>query len=150
MKELTVIKKIEKYLINKGWSKNLQLSELRTHGVDIKVQKIKPNRCGQYWLIEAKGDLGKKVKSPGGSRSSSFNSAIGQIITRMHTRRNPNDKYGGYKYGIAFPMSFKKKVLKNLPYYVCKSLKISVFFINLSGNVEEYNHIKIKEEQNKK
>jgi len=150
MKELTVIKKIEKYLINKGWSENLQPSGLRKRGVDIKVQKIKPNKCGQYWLIEAKGDPGNKVKSPSGSRSSSFNSAVGQIITRMHTKRNPNDKYGGYKHGIAFPVSFKNKVLKNLPYYVCKSLKITVFFVNSFGEVKEYNYIKIREEQNKK
>lgn len=140
MEETTVIKKIEKYLIDKGWSENLQTKK---HGCDIIVKHIKP-KYGQYWLIEAKGDPGPNVQSPSGSRSSSFNSSVGQIITRMHIKRNPNDKYGGYKYGVGFPESFKKKVLKNLPYYVCHSLKITVFFVSSSGKVEEYDHKKIK------
>ena len=85
MTELFVRKKIEKYLKEKGWGDNLQPCGPRNPGVDIKVKKEKPKKYGRYWLIETKGDPGSKVKSPSGSRSSSFNSAIGQIIIMSST-----------------------------------------------------------------
>jgi hypothetical protein len=111
-------------------------------GVDIKVKKLRPKTYGRYFLVECKGDPGKKVKSPDGSRNSSMNSAIGQIITRMHTRRK--SMYGGYNYGIAFPYSFKDKVLKKIPYYVCNRLRLTIFLVNSKGEVEEYNHRKLR------
>jgi len=151
MTEPFVREKIEEYLKKNGWSDNLQPPTLRGHGVDIKVKKEKPKKYGRYWLIETKGDPGPKVKSPGGSRSSSFNSAVGQIITRMHTKRKRYKQgYHGYKYGVGFPLSSKKKVLNNLPYHVCEKLNLYAFFVNFSGEVEEYDHEKIEKIQNKK
>ncbi|MBU4087007.1 MAG: hypothetical protein KKB21_05525 [Nanoarchaeota archaeon] len=151
MTEPYVRKKIEKYLKKEGWSDNLQPLGLRSRGVDIKVKKEKPKEYGRYWLIEVKGDPGKKVKSPSGSRSSSFNSAVGQIITRMHTTRKRHKQgYHGYKYGVGFPSSFKKKVLNNLPFYVCEKLNLYVFFVNSHGKVEECGYRKIKKFQGKK
>jgi len=94
MTEPFVREKIEQYLKKEGWSDNLQSSNPRTHGVDIKVKKIKPKKYRRFWLIETKGDPGLKVKAPGGSRSSSFNSAVGQIITRMHTKRKKYEQGG--------------------------------------------------------
>jgi len=151
MTESSVRKKIEKYLKDNGWSDNLQPPALRRRGVDIKVKKEKPKKFGRYWLIEVKGDPSKKVKSPAGSRSSSFNSAVGQIITRMHTKRKRyKQSYHGYKYGIGFPSSFKTKVLNNLPYYTCERLNLYAFFVNSRGRVEEYDHGSIKKFQTKK
>ena len=151
MTEQFVREKIEKYLKDKGWSDNLQPPALRRRGVDIKVKKEKPKKYGRYWLIEIKGDPRSKVKSPGGSRSSSFNSAVGQIITRMHTKRKKyKQSYHGYKYGVGFPLSFKKKVLNNLPYHVCEKLNLYAFFVNSRGEVKEYDHKKIEKFQNKK
>lgn len=144
MKESIVIKKIEKYLINKGWSKNLQTKK---HGCDIIVKKIKP-KYGRHWLIEVKGDPGVKVKSPSGSRSSAFNSAVGQIITRMHTKRKTKYKLG-YKYGIGFPVSFKNKVLNKIPFDVCRKLILSVFLVHGSGKVDEYSWKNLEKIQNK-
>lgn len=151
MTEPFVREKIEGYLKEKGWGDNLQKCDLRSRGVDIRVKKEKPKKYGRYWLIEAKGDPGPNVRSPSGSRSSSFNSAVGQIITRMHTKRKKYKQgYHGFKYGIGFPSSFKRKVLNNLPYYVSEKLNIYVFFVNSRGKVEEYDHNKIKDFQNKK
>ena len=148
MKLLTepfVQKKVIDYLALNGWSSNLQKAELTQQGVDIKV---KNNKFGRYWLIEVKGDPTEKVKSPSGSRSSVFNSALGQIISRMHTDRKKGYKYG-YKYGIAFPISYKELALKKLPYDVCDKLNLYLFFVNSKGNVEECNHKKIKKIQTK-
>lgn len=130
-----------KYLETNGWSKSLQSAELWEQGVDIKVRN---NRFARYWLIEAKGDPSAKVKSPSGSMSSSFNSAIGQIITRMHRDGARGYKYG-YKYGVAFPSSFKKMVLRKIPFDVMDKLNLYLFFVDSLGNVEEIDWKRLKE-----
>lgn len=140
LEEPFVQQSIVKHLSLKGWSRNLTSRGLNEHGVDIKV---KNNKVSRYWLIETKGDPSIKVKSPYGSRISTFHSALGQIITRMHTDRKRGYKYG-YKYGIGFPVSFKEMVLKKLPYDTCDKLNLYVFFVNKRGDVEEYNHEGIK------
>jgi len=121
------------YLERQGWSKSLQSAELWEHGVDIKVRN---NKFSRYWLIEAKGDPSESVKSPGGSRSSSLNSALGQILTRMHRNGKRVYKYG-YKYGIAFPNSFRGMVIKKIPFDVMDKLNLFVFFVDSKGDVEE-------------
>jgi len=138
-------KSVINYLSEKGFNKPIKPTGLREHGVDIKV---KHKTCGWYFLVECKGDPSENVKSPEGSRNSCMNSALGQIITRMHTDRK--SVYGGYNYGIAFPHSFKKRVLGKIPYYVCNRLRLSIFLVNPNGEVEEYNHRKIKAIQNNK
>jgi hypothetical protein len=134
-----------KHLEKEGWSKSLQSAELWEQGVDIKVRN---NKFSRYWLIEAKGDPSIKVKSPAGSQSSSFNSAVGQIITRMHRNGVRGYKYG-YKYGIAFPISFRKMVLRKMPFDVMDKLNLYLFFVDKKRNVEEIHWKKLKEIKNK-
>lgn len=121
-----------RYLEENGWGKSLNSKELWEHGVDIKVRN---NKYSRYFLVEAKGDPSAKVKSPPGSMSSSFNSAVGQIITRMHRDGVSMYKYG-YKYGVAFPISFRKMILKKLPFDVMNKLNLYVFFVDVKGEVE--------------
>lgn len=102
MREDYVQQMILDFLAENGWSKNASAPELRETGVDIKVRN---NNFGRYFLVECKGDPSLKVKSPSGSSYSCMNSAMGQIISRMHNNRKRNDKYG-YKYGLGFPISF--------------------------------------------
>jgi len=127
-----------KYLDNKGWSKCLSSAKLWEHGVDIKVRN---NNYGRYWLIEVKGDPSIKVKSPAGSRSSSFNSAMGQIITRMHSNRSEKyrDCYHGYKYGLAFSTYFRDMVIRKTPFNILRRLNLYIFFVDEKVNVEEIN-----------
>ncbi len=122
-----------KYLANNGWGKSLKGAELWEHGVDIKVRN---DRFARYWLIEVKGDPSTKVKNPSGSMSSSFNSALGQIITRMNRNGKRSYKYG-YKYGIAFPSSFRKMVINKIPFDAMDKLNLYVFFVDNKMNVEE-------------
>ena len=138
-------KSVIDYLADKGFTKPEKPTGLREHGVDI---KMKHKDCGWYFLVECKGDPSEDVKSPEGSRNSCMNSALGQIITRMHTDRK--GLYGGYNYGIAFPSSFKKRVLQKIPYYACNRLRLCIFIVNEKGKVEEYNHRKLKVIQNNK
>ena len=135
-----VQKSVIKHLETNGWSKSLKSAELWEQGVDIKVRN---NQFARYWLIEAKGDPSSKVKSPSGSMSSSFNSAVGQIITRMRRNGARGYKYG-YKYGIAFPASFRKMVLRKIPYDVMDKLNLYIFFVDKTGVVEEIDWKKLK------
>ena len=139
-----VQKAVRKYLLKDGFGEDLTNTELTKHGVDIKVKHTK---CGWYYLVECKGDPSLTVKSMGGSRSSSLNSALGQIVSRMHTDRK--SVYGGYNYGVAFPISFKKMALSKIPYYVCNRLRLSIFIVNHKGGVEKYDHRKLKVIQKK-
>lgn len=126
-------KNVVAYLKRKGWSTSLRNAELWEQGVDIKVRN---DNFSRYWLIEAKGDPSIIVKSPAGSMSSCFNSAVGQIITRMHRNGKRGYKYG-YKYGVAFPISFKKMVLRKMPFDVMDKLNLYIFFVDRAGGVEE-------------
>ena len=135
-----VQKSVVEYLKVQGWSTSLRNAELWEQGVDIKVRNDKFSR---FWLIEAKGDPSVKVKSPLGSISSSFNSAVGQIITRMHTNGKRGYKYR-YKYGIAFPISFRKMVLRKIPFDVMDKLNLYIFFVDKEGNVEQLSWVQMK------
>lgn len=114
-----------------------------THAVILRWSEIEALRSFVIQSIEAKGDPSIKVKSPAGSRSSSFNSAVGQIITRMHRNGKRGYKYG-YKYGVAFPISFRKMVLRKIPFDVMDKLNLYLFFIDGVGNVEEMDWKKVK------
>ena len=143
LKEQFVKRHVLKYLDKFGFGDSKEkITDLREKGVDIKVQKLRPRPCGWYYLIECKGDPGEKVKHPNGWRSSATNSALGQIISRMHTDRK--SLYGGYNYGVAFPHSFRDKALKKIRYYACNRLRLSIFLVDNRGNVERYDHRKLK------
>lgn len=146
LKEQFVKRRVLKYLQKLGWGDpNEKITDLQEKGVDLRVKKLRPRPCGWYYLVECKGDPGEKVKHPNGWRSSATNSALGQIISRMHTKRK--SWYGGYNYGVAFPYSFKGKVLKKIPYYACNRLRLSIFLVNQRGEVEKYDHRKLKKLQ---
>lgn len=67
----------------------------------------------------------------------------------MHTKGKSGYKYR-YKYGVAFPISFKLKALKNLPYDVCNKLNLYIFLVDSFGNVEKYSHKELMKIQSKK
>ncbi|MFH1454865.1 MAG: hypothetical protein ABIF22_00880 [bacterium] len=136
--------KVKKFLEEENFFDNNEKKELWEHGVDI---KMKHKDCGWYYLVECKGEPGARgpVKSFGGSMSSSINSSIGQIISRMHTHRR--SRYGGYNFGIAFPVSFRDKVLKRVPHYVCKMIRLCIFIVDRGGKVEKINWSKLKKIQ---
>lgn len=148
LKEQFVKKHVLKYLEKFGFGDPKEkITDLKEKGVDIKVKKLRPRAIGWYYLVECKGDPSKIVKHPSGWRSSATNSALGQIISRMHTSRK--SLYGGYNYSVAFPYSFKDKVLKKIPYYVCNRLRLSIFLVNQKGEVEKYDHRKLRVIQKK-
>jgi len=133
---------IIEYLFRKGWSRNLRSKIEKEHGVDIKVRH---NKYARYWLIEVKG-ISISAKSPYSSLESSFYHALGQIISRMWTKRKRGYKYG-YKYGVGYPYTFRNKVIKNLPHDVCDKLNLYVFLVDEKHKVELLNWKKLKQLQ---
>jgi|SRR3989338_4065237 len=133
--ESFIQKSVIEYLFRKGWSRNLRSKTEKEHGVDIKVRH---NRYARYWLIEVKGER---------HLESNFYHALGQIISRMKTKRKKGYKYG-YKYGVGYAVSFKKKVIKNLPYDVCDKLNLYVFLVDKRGKTELFDWKKLKQLQN--
>jgi hypothetical protein len=110
---------------------------LHEHGVDITARHI---AFARYFLIEAKGDPPKHVKHPNSGREVNFIQALGQIVTRM----KPST---GYYYGIAFPNSYREKVLKRLPWQVATHLKLHVFLVRSSTAVAVYTWKNLRESQ---
>lgn len=133
--ESFVQKSIIEYLFRKGWSRNLRSKNGKEHGVDIKVRH---NRYARYWLIEVKGER---------HLESNFYHSLGQIISRMKTKRKKGYKYG-YKYGVGFAVSFRNKIIKNLPYDVCDKLNLYVFLVDKKRKIELIDWKKLKELQN--
>lgn len=144
-----VQKSVRQFLSGEGFGDvDVAVTDLREKGVDIKVKKMRPKPCGWYYLVECKGDPKEAVKSPSGSMSSSLNSALGQIISRMHTKRK--SIYGGYNYGVAFPSSFKKIALNKIPYYACNRLRLSIFLVDSKGGVIKYDHRQLRRIQDER
>lgn len=139
--EKFVRRSIIDYLGRKKWGRNLREKATDEHGVDISVWH---NSYQRQWLIEVKGDSKAKIKSARSRQEVNFNIALGQILTRMKIKKgNPRYKYGR-KYGISFPESYSKIVLRRLPWVVCHKLNLYVFLVNSEGKVKEYDWKKIK------
>jgi len=144
-----VQKHVRKFLFDEmgyGDIEDLKNTDLHIQGVDIKV---KNRQYARYFLVEVKGDPGENVKSRGGSMSSSLNSALGQIITRMKRDGKPGYKYG-YKYGVGFPESFKGLLIHKVPFDIFDKLNMYAFFVSGNGYVEMYDWRRLRDEQRNK
>lgn len=129
--------KVINWLSDRGYNRGFQIKTKGEHGIDIKVRH---RRYARYYIVEAKGEPSKKVKYPASIRENSFLIALGQIITRMR----PKAKYW---YALAFPESFSNKVLKRLPWGICKKLRLKILFINKKGKVRCVTWKEIKKAQ---
>ena len=104
--ENQVIQGVENYLKQKGRTSHKRVickadAKKKEHGVDLAVKLENERKNGNWYFIEAKGNLkanGSKMKS---SCSTNFRWVLSQIILRIEvdpTRYNHN-------YGIAMPKS---------------------------------------------
>lgn len=141
LSEEFVKRSVIQWLSADDWGKNLTFGGLRDKGVDIKVRH---NKYPRYFLVEVKGEGNAKV--PSAQREVNFNYALGQIVTRMKTEGKRGYKYR-YKYGLGFPTSFKKLVLRRLPYDICDKLNLHLFFVDAKGQLDFYDWKRLKDEQ---
>lgn len=116
---------VMKYLGKKFHYYPESISELRMHGVDLHLR----NKHGFDFKIEAKG--GKEFDE------GAFIDVLGQIVTRV-------DRAKAARYGIAFPSSWKKRVLSRVPSQACFRLYLFLFFVDIKGRVEMMPPIRVK------
>lgn len=124
-------KRVEAYLISKGWDHNLKSKGLREHGCDIVVSDGNNKNKARRFYIEAKGR--SYARSARSIADTNFLFALGQLVTRMsviacHT----------YKYGLALPEERAKIALRRIPWQVARHLCLSIFSVDDHGEVVEY------------
>jgi len=125
LSEKFVKQSIIKWLFRNGWSRNLEVGELRDKGVDIKV---KNNKVSRFFLIETKGE-GKTQQVS----ESTFVHSLGQIITRMKTGGTTR-----YYYGLGLPELSAKIAIRRVPWQVAKKLLLYIFSVSQDGKVKQY------------
>lgn len=125
--EKFVRRAVIKWLSRQGYDRHLREKETSEHGVDISVRH---NKYVRYFFVEIKGDANpRSYKFPESGKEVNFVYALGQILSRMKGKaRN--------KYAVGFPQSYRSKVLKRLPWIVCKKLNLNVLLVSENGKVE--------------
>src|SRR5271169_1921752 len=106
--ESFVCEKMRDWLYTNGWGYRFRKPELHQQGVDIQVQNDQPPHT-RYFFIEAKG--ASSARNAGSVDDGSVIDSLGQIITRMEV-------FAPYRYGIAFPESLEKIVVRKLHWQV--------------------------------
>ena len=126
------------YLQRKGWGRNLHEKETHEQGVDFTVYH---NDYPRKFLVECKGEADpKSFKYPKSGNENSFVIALGQIVSRMETNAL-------YWYGIAFPVSFRDRATRRVPWNFARRNRLKIFFVNKVGKVEEIDWKKLKQIQ---
>lgn len=131
--EKFVKQSIIKWLFRNGWSRNLEVGELRDRGVDIRVRH---NNYARYFLIETKGE--GKIRQ---ADEVAFIYSLGQIITRMKAGR------ARYYYGLGLPEVSAKIAIRRIPWQVAKKLLLYIFSVDKSGKVKQYSWQDLKKIQ---
>lgn len=142
--ENQVITGVENYLRHKGRTKQRRVisksdAEKKERGVDLLIKLENDKKHGNWYFIEAKGNLradGTPMKS---SYLTNFRWAISQIILRIEVDSRRNN----YIYGIAMPKSDVEKCIKLIKKnWALKHLKIRLYgaYIDDNGkeNAQEY------------
>jgi len=112
---------VKRYLDAKNY-KEIDSRELNEVGPDI-VMKRRDN--GRYIIIEAKGESNAKSEM-----ENKILNVIGQIVKRYTNRSN-------YYYGVALPVTWKKRLPKKIGYDALKALHLIIYLVDINGNVEE-------------
>ena len=99
---------------------------LREQGVDITAKHINYNR---YFLVEVKGESPETARNSRSGREVRFIYSVGQIMTRIRPERD-------YRYGLAFPASYRTLATSRLHYSLLRQLHIHLFFVDDKLNVE--------------
>ena len=122
--ENEVIQGVENFLKQKGTTSHRRVihkadAGKKEHGVDLVLKLENENKHGNWYFIEAKGNLKADRSEMKSSCNTNFRWVLSQIILRIEV--NPT-KYN-YNYGIALPRSdaerCKKLIRKN-----CLTVKI--------------------------
>ena len=142
--ETLIVEKVKEFLINKergNWhEEKTKTSDLHGHGADIVMTGGSKN--GERFIIECKGK--SYTKSARSINKEGWLNALGQIITRMHTKRiiNSGIQKGNvnraYKYGLGLYKESAQVALRRIPKEVAKILNLYIFSCDDNGNIEMF------------
>ena len=136
--ENQVIEGVENYLRQKGRTSQKRIinksdAEKKERGVDLLIKLENDKKHGNWYFIEAKGNLkadGSKMKS---TYLTNFRWAISQIILRIEVDSRRNN----YIYGIAMPKSDIEKCIKLISRnWALKHLRIRLYGAYINDNGE--------------
>ena len=141
-----VIQGVTNYLSQKGRTTQKRLinksdAKTKQHGVDLKFKLENNKKNGNWYIIEAKGNL----KSDGTKMRSASNTNLRWAISQIILRITVDSRNNNYIYGIAMPKSdvenaIKLDLIKNN--WALKHLKIRFYgaFQDDNGNLtaQEY------------
>ena len=142
--ETFIVEKVKEYLINKergNWhEEKTKTSELHGHGADIVMTGGSKN--GERFIIECKGK--SYAQSAKSINKEGWLNALGQIITRMHTKRiissgiQKGNINRAYKYGLGLYKDSAQVALRRIPKEVAKVLNLYIFSCDDNGNIEMF------------
>lgn len=126
---------------NGNWHES-KVDEKNTHehGVDIKV--IGGSRNSEYFYIECKGK--SYAKSANSVNKEGWLVALGQLITRMETKRviasgaKKGEPNRAYKYGLGLYWAGARVALYRIPREIAKTLNLYVFSVYEDGWVKQW------------
>jgi len=125
------------WLSKKGYGV-IKVKTMTEHGEDIRARKIKSRN---YFIVECKGD--PPGKNPEKIRHGFFVSGLGEVIQRVRHEKH-------YRYGLAFPESYRQLVFKRVPWVGCKRLGVEFLLVSNKGKVERITWRDLKEPQIRK
>lgn len=123
LKETEIVELVKKYLFEHGcWrEEDSRTADLHEHGVDIYLVGAKDK--GARYLIECKGKSNAKTEKARNSvNKEGWLNALGQIVTRMNTKRilmsekSKGDINRAYNYGLGLYWVGAQVALRRIPY----------------------------------
>ncbi len=142
--ETLIVEKIKEFLINKengNWHEDkIKTTKLHEHGVDIVLTG--GSRNGERFIIECKGK--SYAKSAKSINREGWLNALGQIITRMGTKRiiskgvQKGNINRAYKYGLGLCNEAAQVALRRIPREIAKVLNLYIFSCDDNGNIQMF------------
>lgn len=142
--ETFIVERIKEFLVNKkdgNWhEEKTKTSNLHQHGADIILTGGSKN--GERFIIECKG---KSYSSSANSvNKEGWLNALGQIITRMNTKRTISSGVQkgnisrSYKYGLGLCEISAQVALRRIPKSIAQTLNLYIFSCDDNGIITQY------------
>lgn len=142
--ETFIVEKIKYYLVNKAngnWhEEKTKTSDSHGHGADIVMTGGSKN--GERFIIECKGK--SYAKSARSINKEGWLNALGQIITRMNTKRiiytgvQKGNINRAYKYGLGLCKESAEVELRRIQKEVAKVLNLYIFSCDDNGQIKMF------------
>ena len=142
--ETFIVERVRDFLVNKergNWhEEKTKQANIHEHGADLIMTGGSKN--GERFIIECKGK--SYAKSAMSINKEGWLNALGQIITRMNTKRiiskgvQKGNINRSYKYGLGLYKESAQVALRRIPKEVARVLNLYLFSCDDNGNIEMF------------